>query len=196
MISFLFPLLAYSRTFGGLSILLWFFAPVFGTWAFVRARRELRRLRANSPSPHESRNTRLVAVMGASGTLIWLCVAGLVVLFSLFAPVDVESRRDHIINGLNNLAAHAHRHRTSPLSAGGGGGTYNGYHIPRAIYVPSEEFYYLDTTGGFSYRVIHISPDSIILEGRCEGYREGMIQVTIDSAGRPTDWRYYGGLVD
>jgi hypothetical protein len=137
---------------------------------------------------------RLVAFMGASGTIIWLSLAAAVVLFSLFAPVDVQSPKDHIINDINNLGANAYQYRIHPLSDGGGGGTYLGYQIPRTIYVPTQRFYYVDTTGGFSYRVIYVYSDSIIFEGRYQNHHNGAIQVNIDSEGKLTNWRYFGGI--
>jgi len=157
-------------------------APFCAIFAFVGARRELRGFDKSTLMPLKARNMRITTVIGAAGSMLWVALVVLTLL--LWGAPDVQSDRDHIMNALNNLAAEAYQYRIHPSFSGEGDGSYVGFQIPKRFRADSAE--------GFSYSLISIWSDSIILEGRYERDRIGAMRVQIDSAGRLVHSQYFG----
>jgi hypothetical protein len=117
-----------------------------------------------------------------------LIVAALFAAVLIFGPelavnVDSEVPRDSIIRELANIADSANQYRRLPASAGGGNGSYLGFRMPKLQ---------VDTWGGFSFRIISVSSDSIMVEGQYKGKENGAVRALIDTAARPRNWQYFG----
>jgi hypothetical protein len=135
------------------------------------------------PLGQQTRRITRFALLGAASALLSLV---LIFLVTLFAPPDVQSPKDRIINDLDNLAADAYQYKVRPTSRDGGDGTYLGYQMPKHLR--------LDSLEGFSYRIISVYADSILLEGRCQNNQSGTIRVKMDERGTLTNWQYFGDI--
>ncbi len=94
----------------------------------------------------------------------------------------ITSRRDGIINEINNIAANAYQYRIRPTTMGGGGGTYLGYTIPKKLAVSRIGSYSMD-----------VAADSAIVSGAwSDGNGEGTVRAVVNKEGFLDRFTYEG----
>ena len=92
----------------------------------------------------------------------------------------LSASKDEIIRQIVNIAANAYQYRLRPATMGGGGGTYEGYKIPKMM-----------MTSDYAKVEMTTSKDSIILMGvSTKGL--GTVQATLKEWGRTENWIYTG----
>jgi hypothetical protein len=92
----------------------------------------------------------------------------------------ITSNKDAIISQLSNLSANAYQYRIRPTTMGGGGGSYEGYKIPRMM----------AATEVASYTSV-VYPNLIILIGISK-IGLGSVKGTLCDDGRVLEWEYSG----
>jgi hypothetical protein len=98
------------------------------------------------------------------------------------AQVQQENKRA-LINDLNNLAANAYQYKIRPKSMGGGGGSYEGYSVPK----PMSN----NDNGTFSCMP---QEDNLLFMAVSNMVSTNLIKVTLDLDGRLNHWQYFGGF--
>jgi hypothetical protein len=92
----------------------------------------------------------------------------------------VRSNRDAITSEIVNIGANAYQYRIRPTTMGGGGGTYEGYKIPKMM-----------ATSEYAKFEMTASKDSLILSGvSTKGL--GTVRTTLHDTGRTEEWVYTG----
>jgi hypothetical protein len=140
------------------------------------------------PAVEERKRLKRTALIGAGGALGSIA---LVVCLSLTPLVDYMSSRDAIVNDFNNMAALAYEYRNRPLSGGGGNGSFVGWQIPKRMETWSTKD---PEEGTFSYRIVSVGRDSIVLEGRYQNEKTGAVRVKVDANCRLTNWQFFGDM--
>jgi len=162
--------------------------PICGIYAFIGARRELNSIKGSLSTPDLAAKMRLIAITSASGTIIWLPLAAMIIL-SFFTFRDTFSPREEIINNFNNISANAYQYTLRLSSSEGRLTTFEGYSIPKRM----QEWSYGDKHF-FHYKIVSLYPDSIVIEARYENDIKGAVRATVGSNSQLTNWHYYGDL--
>ena len=127
-----------------------------------------------TPSPVPARN--LVFVL-----LFTLLVAGLFPSCGKFGS-NTSAQRDAIINDLTQLVPFAYQYRSRPDSLGGGAGSYLGFTIPSG----------LTKNENATYSVKEVTADNVTFVAVSAKNPANMINVSVDSTGKPAKWIYFG----
>jgi hypothetical protein len=64
---------------------------------------------------------------------VLIVAIGIAVGLQMFAAGGITVNRDAIVNDMNIIASSAQQHYVRPISLSGGGGTFNGYALPRRL---------------------------------------------------------------
>ena len=134
-----------------------------------------------SLSDDERRRQRRILSVGRLGGVFGIGLTLVTFVLSQFADIDYAMPKDAIINDLANVAAQAYQYRTRPISAGGGGGSYEGFGIPSKM----------QRNENGSYKVL-VTPDTLYFEAVSQQNPEDRIRVKVKPDGRLWDWQYEG----
>lgn len=139
------------------------------------------------PEGQERKKLKTIALLGACGALL-----SIVLIFWLAARPHgyVVSPREHICMEINNIAAAAYQYRLRSSSPPQGKRTYVGYEIPTTKREATDEFH----MGKLFYKIVSLSSDSLVIEGRFEGNISGAVWIQFDSAGRATKSHLFGDM--
>lgn len=91
-----------------------------------------------------------------------------------------KSSRDAVINDLANIGANAYQYKIRPTTMGGGGGSYIGFKIPKALL--SREYATFEASA---------SADSVVLRGAWT-MGTGTVQAVVGTNGRLEQFIYTG----
>jgi hypothetical protein len=99
------------------------------------------------------------------------------VSLQLMEAGSVTANRDSMVNDINNIAADAQKYFIKPVVMGGGGGSFDGYELPKLVSQTGNGIYDTNANGS----EIEIVGASIIHSG---------IEVTLKLTLSNDDWNY------